>query len=158
MFTKRLGRLVCAPLVLLALATARADAQSRDGLSTAARHAIDVARAAVWRAWFAGDTASLSALVGPALAARDGGGWQDRTAVLKDARDFARGGGRLVELHFDSTTYTQRGPTVVVQGRYSFVIEDQGKRSTQTGDATELFVQDRGRWINPFWYLTPSQR
>jgi hypothetical protein len=40
-----------------------------------------------------------------------------------------------------------------MQSRYHLVLDQRGNRTMRSGIATELFVRERGRWVNPFWYL-----
>lgn len=111
------------------------------------------ARDAVWRAWFGADTAALAALLPSAVAAGSRNGWESRDATIAAARRFAAGGGRLVTLRFDSTSAVVRGDVVVVWSRYYLELEHGGARTAQSGRATEIFVFENGRWVNPFWYL-----
>jgi uncharacterized protein YdeI (YjbR/CyaY-like superfamily) len=40
------------------------------------------------------------------------------------------------------------------QARFTYILElSDGKRTTTRGMATEIFVRENGRWVNPFWYL-----
>ena len=44
---------------------------------------------------------------------------------------------------------------VVVFSHYTMELEEQGRRNTVTGSASEVFVRTDGVWQNPFWYLGP---
>jgi hypothetical protein len=43
----------------------------------------------------------------------------------------------------------------MLRSRFVLIVEADGKRSTRSGIATEVFVKQGGRWVNPFWYLEP---
>ncbi|HEU5479858.1 MAG TPA: nuclear transport factor 2 family protein [Candidatus Tumulicola sp.] len=124
-------------------------------MDSATRAQLWAARDSVWRAWFAGDSASLSHLLPAAVAAGSGGGegWETRNATMAAARQFADGGGKLTALRFDSTSIRLRGNVAVMQSRYILTLEQRGERATRTGIATEVFVRTPGGWQNPFWYL-----
>ena len=147
--------IVAAMLSFAGVLRARAQAAplGSERVDSATRAQLNEARDAVWRSWFAADTASLSRLLPDAVAAGSPNGWQTRDSTVAESRRFASAGGRLVELRFDSTSIRLRGTVAVVQSRYHLVLDQRGTRTTQTGIATELFVRDRGRWVNPFWYL-----
>ncbi|MFI5228642.1 MAG: nuclear transport factor 2 family protein [Gemmatimonadales bacterium] len=142
-----------AVLVTAPAAGAQADALRLDAVDARTRAELVSARDAVWRAWFAGDSARLRTLIPPALAAGSGSNWETREATVASSLGFAAGHGRLLALRFDSTSIRLRGSVAVVQSRYSLVIEDAGERMTRTGIATEVFVRRDERWVNPFWYL-----
>lgn len=72
---------------------------------------------------------------------------------MAEAHRFVRGGGRLVSLQFDSTSIDLRGNVAVVQSTYRLVLEEGGAPVSRSGRATEIFVRENGRWVNPFWYL-----
>ena len=115
---------------------------------------LEQAREGVWRAWFAGDVAALERLIPAGLAAGSPGGWEDRRTTLDGARRSAASGRRLVEIRFDSTMIRLRGNTAVMQAKYFYVLElPNGARDTTRGVATEVFVRQNQRWVNPFWYL-----
>ena len=138
-------------LCLLVVAATTAEAQALDAKT---RADLDVAREAVWRAWFGGDVATLERLIPPALAAGSPQSWEDRARAFAGSREFAAGGGRLVDLRFDSTVVSVRGNVAVMQARYAYTLQARdGKRTTTRGYATEVFVREKGRWVNPFWYL-----
>ena len=139
-------------LVAAALACAIA-APASSQASGAARERLLAARDAVWRAWFAADSAALSVLLPDVVAAGSRGGWQSRDATMAEAHRFVRGGGRLVSLQFDSTSIDLRGNVAVVQSTYRLVLEEGGAPVSRSGRATEIFVRENGRWVNPFWYL-----
>ena len=118
------------------------------------RAELESARAAVWRAWFAGDSASLEKLIPAALAVGSPWIWEDRTATFQGARLSGASGRRLVDIRFDSTTITLYDDLALMHARFTYVLETpDGKRTTSTGIASEIFVREDGRWMNPFWYL-----
>lgn len=124
-------------------------------LSPTVASALASAREAVWRAWFAGDTIALSRLVPSVVSAGSRRQpWESRAATFQGARAFASSGARLVDLRFDSTTIVLDGNVAVVRSRFAYTIESPNhERNTFTGRATEIFVQENERWLNPFWYL-----
>jgi hypothetical protein len=150
---------ILAGLLISALFAGSLTAQAKPGLASEAvdastRAALEGARDSVWRAWFAGDAAALARLIPGALAAGSPNEWEDRSTTIASSRDFAKRGGKLEQLSFDSTTIFLRGNVAVVHSRYTYVLRDQsGKRTTNRGIATEVFVKEKARWTNPFWYL-----
>lgn len=124
-------------------------------VSPSVASALASAREAVWRAWFAGDTVALSKLVPSVISAGSRQRpWESRATTFQEARAFAASGARLVDLRFDSTTIVLDGNLAVVRSRFAYTIEAPNhERNTITGRATEIFVQENERWLNPFWYL-----
>ena len=119
------------------------------------RGALEKARDVIWRAWFAGDTATLARVIPAALAAGGEQGWTDRARTIADSRDFAQNGGKLLDLRFDSTTFAVYGTVAVVTARFATTTVEpgSGKQVTTNGHATEVFVLENGQWVNPFWHL-----
>lgn len=146
-------------LAVLALNSVAALGQTNGGLVTqpvdaSTRAELERARETIWRAFYAGDSAQLERLIPPALAAGSTWGWGERAATIASARHAAASGQRLAELHFDSTSITLRGSVAIMQARFTCVTERRGgKRTTNQGTATEIFVRQDGRWVNPFWYI-----
>jgi ketosteroid isomerase-like protein len=119
------------------------------------RARILAAREAVWKAWFANDRAALEKLIPEeVIAINDGQGeWSDRAAVLDDAKRFAESGGKLVKLEFPKTQIQVYGNTVLVYTTYVYEIEMNGKRSTSSGRATEMFVRRGDDLVNVGWHM-----
>jgi ketosteroid isomerase-like protein len=119
------------------------------------RGRILAAREAVWKAWFANDRAALEKLIPEeVIAINDGEGeWSDRAAVLDGAKRFADGGGKLVKLEFPKTQIQVYGNTVLVYTTYVYEIEMDGKRSTSSGRATEMFVRRGDDLVNVGWHM-----
>jgi hypothetical protein len=127
-----------------------------DSVDATTRAALYCARDTVWRSWFANDSATLSRILPAAVAAGGPNGWEDRTIALRSAREFVTAGhGHLLAIHFDSTRVDLRGDVAMLRSRFVLIVEADGKRSTRSGIATEVFVKQGGRWVNPFWYLEP---
>ena len=120
------------------------------------------AREAVWRAWFAGDTAALTALVPPELVTieRDSGRFGTRDSNLEASRGFAAAGGKLTRLVFPRTEFQSYGHTVILFTTYELDLLAEGKTTTERGVATEVFVRQGERWLNTGWQLEalPSPR
>ncbi len=110
-------------------------------------------RDAVWRAWFAGDARVLSELP-PETIVMSGGEekWKDQAEVLQTAVAFHAKGGRLIRLEFPRTKVQHFGDVAVVWSSYVAEIEIDGKRTSDSGRATEIFVWQHGRWTNPGWH------
>src|SRR6202162_749004 len=112
------------------------------------------AREAVWRSWFANDSSRLAELVPAELIAIDQSEkWENRDEVLAGAKDFASQGGKLVRLEFPQTEVQMYGYTATLYSKYLYEIEFDGKRSTRSGRATEMFVNRQGKWVNVGWHL-----
>ncbi|MFY9688430.1 MAG: nuclear transport factor 2 family protein [Candidatus Acidiferrales bacterium] len=115
-------------------------------------------RDTVWRAWFAGDTKTLEQLVPPGTIVMSGGekDWKDQAYVLEGSAEFRAGGGKLLRLEFPRTQIQHFGNVAVVWSNFVLETETNGKRSTSSGRATEIFLWQNGRWLNPGWH-TSSQ-
>lgn len=119
------------------------------------RQRILAAREAVWKAWFGNDRAALEKLIPEEVIAIDNGEgeWSDRAAVLDGAKRFAESGGKLVKLEFPKTEIQVYGNTVLVYTTYVYEIEMNGKRSTTSGRATEMFVRRGDELVNVGWHM-----
>jgi len=123
-------------------------------LSESERKRLLDAREAVWRAYFAGDRASLEKLLPEELITLEAGGeWGNRKAVLDGSAGFKAGGGRLVRLEFPKTEIQSYGSTAIVYSSYVYEIEQGGKRTSNSGRVTEVFVNRNGAWVNPSWHM-----
>ena len=113
------------------------------------------AREAVWRAWFAGDRATLEKLIPQETVAIESGhnNWSNRQTILDGSEQFAKGGGKLVKLEFPKTEIQLFGVTAVVYSNYSYELEQGGQRMNQAGRVTEVFVLRNGQWVNPGWHM-----
>src|SRR5262245_45861449 len=122
------------------------------------RAAVLAARERVWRAWFAGDTASLTQLVPPVLITIDGvaGGFGTRESTLAGSRLFHCTGSKLARLAFPRTECQAYGNTVILYTSYEMDIEQRGVVQTERGLATEVFVRQKGQWVNTGWQLAPA--
>lgn len=112
-------------------------------------------REAAWRAWFGGDEAALRSMLPAEFIGLDmaDGPFSDLDKTLAESRAYRAGGGRLVRLEFPETRAQRLGDVIVLYGRYSVVLESEGKESTFAGRLTEIFVQREGRWWHPGWHL-----
>lgn len=129
--------------------------RSSDAIDAATRTAVLAARDAIWRAWFANDTAALRRLLPRSTTAGGGNGWESRDEIVAGSRSSAASGRRLVGIRFDDTRMHANADVVVVFSNYTMELEQGGKRNTITGKASEVFVRADGVWVNPFWYLGP---
>jgi hypothetical protein len=114
------------------------------------------ARDTVWHAWFANDTALLRRFLPASAAAAEGGGalrWSDRRAILDGARRSAASGARLAQLEFAGTQIDASGNSAMVRSRFRYVLQHGARADTSSGVAAEVFVREKGRWVNPFWQL-----
>jgi len=111
-------------------------------------------REAVWRAWFANDTKMLEQLVPADTLVINSGQekWQNQADVFKDAVDFQATGGKLIRLEFPRTEIQWFGDVAVTYSTFTYEIEESGKRSVNSGRATETFVRRHGKWTNPGWH------
>jgi len=113
------------------------------------------AREKVWRAWFAGDRATLEKLIPAETVAIESGtnNWSNRETILDGSEQFARGGGKLVKLEFPKTEIQIYGAAAIVYSNYSYELEQGGQHINQSGRVTEVFVLRNGQWVNPGWHM-----
>jgi ketosteroid isomerase-like protein len=113
------------------------------------------ARAAVWRAFFAGDRATLEKLIPEETLAIEAGEdkWSNRQMILDGSAQFAKSGGKLLKLEFPKTEIQVYGFTAVVYSNYAYELETGGQHITQSGRVTEVFVLRKGQWVNPGWHM-----
>lgn len=119
------------------------------------RERILNAREAVWRAWFGNDQAALEKLIPEETIAINAGDseWSNRAAILAGAKGFAASRGKLVRLEFPKTEIQIYGNTVILYTTYLYETEANGKRTTQSGRGTEIFVQRGDDLVNSGWHL-----
>lgn len=141
---------LCSLLVLLPVL----QAQSADE-----RSEILKAREAVWRAWFANDTATLKQLVPAETIVFSGGeaDWMHQADVFREAAEFQAEGGKLIRLEFPRTEIQRFGDVAIVWSNYLLETETNGKRSAITGRASEIFVHRNGLWVNPGWHTNSTR-
>ena len=119
------------------------------------REQVLAAREAVWRAYFANDRAALERLIPDEAIAIDGGSseWSNKSAILAGAKRFADSGGKLVRLEFPKTEMQIYGGAIIIYTAYICEIESNGKRATQSGRGTEIFVRRGDELVNAGWHL-----
>lgn len=124
------------------------------------RKALLAAREAVWRAWFAGDTAALAKLIPPELITIDPGSdtFGSRQSNVDGSKQFAASGGKLTRLVFPKTEIQSYGNTAIIYTTYELDLVSGGTPSTERGTATEMFVRRDGKWLNTGWQLAPVRR
>ena len=117
------------------------------------------AREAVWRAWFAGDRATLEKLIPQETVAIEsqGNNWSNRQTILDGSVEFGKNGGKLVKLEFPKTEIQMYGATALVYSNYAYELEQGGQRINQSGRVTELFVLRNGQWLNPGWHMDSAK-
>jgi ketosteroid isomerase-like protein len=113
------------------------------------------AREAVWRAYFAGDRATLEKLIPEETLAIEAGSnkWSNRQMILDGSAEFVKSGGKLIKLEFPKTEIQVYGYTAVVYSDYLYELETGGQRINQAGRVTEVFVLRKGQWVNPGWHM-----
>jgi len=119
------------------------------------REQVLTAREAVWKAFFANDRAALERLVPDEAIAIDNGSnpWSDRAAIFAGAQGFADSGGKLLRLEFPKTEMQIYGNTIIIYTTYLYEIEVKGKRTTENGRGTEIFVRRGNELVNVGWHL-----
>jgi len=113
------------------------------------------AREPVWRAYFAGDRATLEKLIPEetvAIEASDAN-WSNRQTILDGSAEFARNGGKLVKLEFPKTEVQVYGFAAVLYSNYAYELEVGGQHLNRAGRVTEVFVLRKGQWVNPGWHM-----
>jgi len=116
-------------------------------------------REAVWRAWFANDRAKLEKMIPDEAIAINGASndWENRAIILEGAKRFADGGGKLTRLEFPRTEVQAYGNTILLFTSYSYDVEQNGKKTTTTGNAVETFVLRNDTLVNTGWILAEAK-
>ena len=132
-----------------------AQLQSPRSLSEQMKKRLLDAREAVWRAYFAGDRATLEKLIPEETIAIEAGhnNWSNRQTILAGSAEFAKSGGKLLKLEFPKTEIQVYGFTAVVYSDYVLEMETGGQKTNQSGRVTEVFVLRNGQWVNPGWHM-----
>lgn len=148
------------PFRLAALFALSASPVTAQGLTKDVERQLLAARDTVWHAWFGNDTAALNRVLPRASTAANGRGpgqvsWEDRAAILGGALQFASAGGRLERIDFAGTKIALDGGLAVVTSTYTTITRTGERADTNRGRATEVFVREGQRWVNPFWHLEP---
>src|SRR5712691_11100257 len=91
------------------------------------------AREAVWRAYFAGDRATLEKLIPEETVTIEAGDndWSNRQTILDGAAQFAKSGGKLLKLEFPKTEIQFYGFTAVMYSNYAYELEAGGQHINQ---------------------------
>lgn len=112
-------------------------------------------RELAWRAWFAGDEATLLSILPEDFLGIGWGGADisDRGRTIANSRSFKASGGRLVSLSFPDTKAQRIGDTVIFYGGFEVTLASGTKETKVKGRLTEVFVKRDGRWLHPGWHL-----
>jgi hypothetical protein len=96
----------------------------------------------VWHSWFAGNTKTLEDLVPPETIVMSGGEekWKNQADLLRTAADFHARGGKLVRLEFPRAEVQHFGDVAIIWSSYVVELEVEGKHSTSSSRASEIFV------------------
>lgn len=141
-------------LAVVGITVAAAFHAAASASPAAEKDQILAAREAVWRDWFAGDRAALEREVPPetiAISASETN-WHNQKEILQSAADFHAAGGKLLRLEFPRTEIQRFGAVAMLYSQYALETETNGKRSTESGRVTEIFVLRDGHWVNPGWH------
>ncbi len=133
--------------------TQAAELQQAQKLDPDDKQELLAAREAVWRSWFANDARLPDLVPAEVIAIEQSEKWKNRDDVLAGSKDFAANGGKLVRLEFPETEIQMYGYTAILYTKYVCEIETNGRRSTLSGRATEVFVNRQGKWVNVGWHL-----
>lgn len=144
---RRLTWITAALIALSITGTAFASSSKEDADLLAVREAV-------WRSWFAGDIQTLEKLVPQNSIAINSGEekWQNQAEIFQEATQFHASGGKLISLQFPHTEIQRFGNVAVLYSNFQYEIETNGKRSSSSGRATEVFVLTNGQWTNPGWH------
>jgi ketosteroid isomerase-like protein len=130
--------------------TTEAQAPSTTPIDPRVRAELVVAREAVWRAYFQGDSSALVRLLPERMTAMG----RDRAEIIHDAMSYARSGGKYAGMEFTDEEFFVNGSTAVLWSHYvAHLTSGAGTPNDEKGRAIELFVKEKGRWVNPYWHL-----
>lgn len=136
--------------LLLALVGAAPPAAAQVPIDSTTRSELLVAREAVWRAFFQGDSVALLGLLPERMVAME----QDRAGIIRDALAFQRSGATYRGIEFSDDRFFLSGNTAILWSHYvAHTADPDGTPVDRSGRAIELFVKVDGRWINPHWHL-----
>jgi ketosteroid isomerase-like protein len=76
---------------------------------------------------------------------------------MRSAAEFHASGGKLVRLEFPHTEVQHFGNVAIVWSTFVVETEENGKRESSSGRATEIFVWKNGRWSNPSWHTSSTK-
>lgn len=143
------------PLALVLSSCASAGGRYGGVLPAAERAELLGVRAAVWRAWFSGDEATLLDLLPPDFIAIDPSGpiAPGRAGQVEGLRAFRDSGGKLVSLDFPATEIQLLGDVAVLYTTYVVELTAPDGPQRMAGRATEVFQRRDGRWVHPGWHL-----
>jgi hypothetical protein len=137
-------------ILAFALAPISATAQQTQNIDAATRAELVTAREAVWRAFYQGDSAALVQLLPERMTAMG----ENRAQIIRSAIEMKRSGVRYQRMEFTNDQFFVNGNVAVVWSDYVVhLLDGKGKPMRRPGRAIELFVRERGRWINPHWHL-----
>jgi Domain of unknown function (DUF4440) len=144
-----------APRVSAQTAARSTTVQGSSMLSEKDKSELLATRELAWRAFFAGDRATLDAMLPAEFIGIGwgGGAWRDKASTLASSEEFARAGGKLKTLEFLRTELQVYGDAVIVFSDYKVGLLSDGQDVTQAGRATEVFVKRNGKWLHPSWHL-----
>jgi hypothetical protein len=149
-------RLTCIAVIFIGILTLTASAFAAPSKE---ENDLLAVREAVWRNWFAANIPALEKLVPKNTIAISTGEekWQNQAEIFAEAKQFHASGGKLIRLVFPHTEIQRFGNVAILYSSYSYEIDSNGKRSTASGRATEVFVIADGQWTNPGWH-TDSEK
>ena len=112
-------------------------------------------REAVWRAWFAGDSAAFRRVVPDELVSIDvaEATWRDREAQVAASLAFAARGGTLRALRFPRNVVQRYGDVAILYSTYALELSVDGAVRERRGCVTEVFVRRGGRWVHTGWHV-----
>lgn len=120
-----------------------------------AKQELLAAREAVWRDFFANNSAHLQESIPAETIAINPGEkeWDGQKQILASAKQFADSGGQLTRLEFPRTEIQLYGSVALIYSDYLYEIKINGNTNQHSGRATEMFVNRDGKWMNVGWHL-----